>query len=276
MEKFPLFVLNSKGEKELFSKEKIFWSVKRAGGSDEMAKKISGLIEKEVYPEMPTREIYKKVKEYLKKSQKDIFLRFSLKEAILKLGPTGFPFEKFVGKIFEKDGFKVDYNLKIVGFCNVNYEIDFRAQKEKEIILGECKYHQKSGERVDLKILLANQARFMDILENKDFRSLKEKGFQIKTIIITNTKFTSQAIQYAQCKKTDLLGWRYPPQRGIEFLIEKKKIYPLTILPSFKGKIRDYLLKNNIISIDDFFEKEKEIPLGFFRPLSNEAQLLFQ
>jgi hypothetical protein len=275
MENSSLFVLNSKGEKEPFSKEKVFWSVKRAGGSEKIAREISELIEKEIYPGIPTKQIYKKIKTYLKKYQKNIFLRFSLKEAIFKLGPTGFPFEKFAGKIFEKEGFRVEYNLKIKGFCNVIYEIDFLARNNKEVILGECKYHHAPGERVDLKIVLSNQARFMDILENKDFQSLKTNGLQIKTMILTNTKFTSQAIQYAQCKKTELLGWRYPPEKGLEFLIEEKKLYPLTILPSFKGKFRDYLLEKNIVSIDDFFEKEKEIPEEIFRPLSNEAKLLF-
>ncbi|MGB9598719.1 MAG: ATP cone domain-containing protein, partial [Minisyncoccales bacterium] len=63
--KKAIFVINSKGEREPFSKEKVFWSVKRAGGSEERAKEILQLIEKEIYPDISTKEIYKKIKRYL-------------------------------------------------------------------------------------------------------------------------------------------------------------------------------------------------------------------
>ncbi|MFA5086670.1 MAG: ATP cone domain-containing protein, partial [Candidatus Paceibacterota bacterium] len=53
------------GESETFSVKKVYNSAMRAGASSSLAKEISREVEKEVYDNIPTSEIFKKVKDRL-------------------------------------------------------------------------------------------------------------------------------------------------------------------------------------------------------------------
>ena len=275
------FIINSKGEKEPFSFHKVYRSAKRVGASVDLAKEIAGEVEKEVYPGTKTGEIFKKIKKLLSKKHPRASIRFSLKEAMRKLGPTGFPFEKFIREVLLADGSKVKINQYLRGFCPVTYEIDFLYEKEKIIYIGECKYHHLAGERVDLQVTLANYARFLDIEANSYFRKLKSKGFQIKPILVTNAKFSKEAIKYAKCKKAELLGWRYPEKQGLEYLIEKEKLYPITILPSLKGCLKEVFAQKRMMLVKDLLEadlsvlsKKLNLSQKVLFPLIKEAKIL--
>ena len=234
-----VYVVNSKGEQEHFSFQKVYRSLKRAGASDRLAKRIAEKIQQQVYPEMKTSEIYKLVKSFLKESPVTA-IKFSLKEAMRKLGPSGFDFEKYIAEIFSKNGFSVRINQIIAGKCISSYEIDFLAEKDKVFHIGECKYHTSSGARIDLKVALYNYARFLDISNNPKFKNSK-------TIIVTNTKFTSEAISYCNCYGVGLLGWKYPEGHGLEHMIEKHNLYPITILPSFKSHFKNIFAENKMM-----------------------------
>ena len=275
------FVINSKGEKEPFSFYKVYQSAKRAGASVGLAKEIAQEIEKKIYPGIKTSEIFKKIKKLLSERHPQASIRFSLKEAMRKLGPTGFLFEKFIREILLANGFKVKINQYLQGFCLVTYEIDFLSEKRKTIYIGECKYHHLAGERVNLQVALANYARFLDIEGSSYFRKLKSKGFQIKPMLVTNTKFSKEAIRYAQCKKTELLGWRYPKNQGLEYLIEKEKLYPITILPSLKGYLKEIFVQKRMMLVKDLLEtdisilsKKLNLSQKVLFPLIKEAKIL--
>jgi 2-phosphoglycerate kinase len=100
-------VIKFNGEEEPFSKEKVYRSARRVGAPDQLAREISRVIEKEVYPGMKTSQIFSQVKRRLKQKTPRAALRFNLKKAIRRLGPTGFPFEKYIGEVFSNQGFKV-------------------------------------------------------------------------------------------------------------------------------------------------------------------------
>ena len=134
-----IYVINLRGEKEPFSLRKVFRSARRAGASEKLAKEIALSIEKRVYPGIKTTEIFQTAKTLLRKGDPKAELRFNLKEAMRKLGPSGFPFEKYIGDIFIELGFKVLLNQIIFSKC-ARYEIDFIARKDKLIYLGECKF----------------------------------------------------------------------------------------------------------------------------------------
>ena len=128
-----LFVTKFNGEKELFSIKKVYRSARRVGASEELAKKIARIIEKEAYSGIKTSEIFKKVKKLLQQEVPRAALRFNLKEGIKKSGPTGFPFEQYIGAIFSENGFKVKLNQRVSGFCCKKYEIDFLAKKDNSL-----------------------------------------------------------------------------------------------------------------------------------------------
>ncbi len=278
-----LYVINSRGEKRLFSSHKVYRSAKRAGASSTLAKEIAGIIKKEVFPGINTSDIFKSVKQLLSKEDNRSAIKFSLKAGMRKLGPTGFPFEKYVGEIFKKLGFRVKINQYLPGRCLSNYEIDFVAQKDNLIYIGECKYRNLSGERVHSKDALANFARFIDILNGSYFKTKRYRTFKIRTLMATNTKFTNQARRYSQCMDVKLLGWRAPKNKGLEYLIEKHRLYPITILPSLSKRLIDIFIAERMMLAEDVlrispqkFSKKFKIPLKFLNLLVGEAEILLK
>ena len=258
-------IINMRGEEEPFSYRKVFNSARRVGASKEVAQKIAVEIEKNVYSGMKTLEIFKQVKLLLHKDNPASALKFNLKQAMRRLGPTGFPFEKYIGRIFEELGYQVKINQIIKGEC-VSYEIDFLGQKDTILKVGECKYRNLANSRVHTNDILINQSRFLDVKQGG-----KLKG-NLKTILVTNTKFTKRAINYAKCKDIELLGWRYPLNLGLEKIIDQYKLYPVTILPSLNKNTKDLLIAKNIVLAKDVLvdkiqgidklKREAEILLG--------------
>jgi hypothetical protein len=272
-----IFIKNIQGERELFSLSKVYRSAKRVGATNQEAKKIAAVIEQEIYPEMKTTEIFSRVREMLEKKDQKSVMRFDLRDAMRKLGPTGYSFEKYAGEVFKSMGYDVKLNLYIPGKC-VTYEIDFLAEKDNFIYIGECKYHKEPEGKVDLQVALANCARFHDILATGKF-----DGKEVKSILVTNTKLTSEAIRFSECKDIDLLGWRYPAEQGLEYLIESRDLYPLTILPSFSGKLSESLCNQKTMLVKSILEmKDTEFPLKKefyaegFDTLVKEAEVLMK
>lgn len=278
-----IFVINSRGEKELFSYKKVHRSAIRAGASRQSAQRITNVIKREVYPGIKTSEIFKRVESLLYKEFPKAALRFNLKEGIRKLGPTGFPFEKYVEEILKRLGYEVKINQFLSGRCLSSYEIDFVAQKGKVIYVGECKYRNLFGERVHSKNALANYARFLDISNGSYFKSSKYRGSVIKSMMVTNAKFTSSAQNYSNCVGVELLGWNYPKNKGLEYLIEKEKLYPITILPSLNKYLIDAFTKEKMMLVEDVLKidsqklvKKLKIPVKHLYSLAQEARILLE
>mgnify|MGYP001404370344 CR=1 FL=1 len=271
-----IYVLNVNGDKEPFSFRKVYKSAKKSGVSNKTAQKIASIIEREAFPGMKTIDIFKRVRELISKdSSQSSVLKFSLKEAMRKLGPTGFLFEQYVGKIFEKQGFRVKLNQTIPGFC-CNYEIDFWAEKKNLIYVGECKYRNLSEGKVHLDIALSAFARFLDIQNGGFFNKNGFRSFNIKNLIVTNTKFTEKTIRYAKCVGIELLGWQYPKKAGLERIIDGKKLYPITILPSLKKDWLDVLVEKRKLLVQDVFEKDFKKVIQKNKKTSNNFEQLIK
>jgi len=54
--------------------------------------------------------------------------------------------------------------------------------------------------------------------------------------LVTNTRCTSDAIQYAECVGLRIMSWRYPATGSLEKMIEEKRLYPATILHPHGGR----------------------------------------
>jgi len=252
------YVINSAGEREPFSPQKVYRSARRVGASRKLAQEIVQTIEGEIFPGTKTSDIFQEVKKLLGRETPGAALRFSLKQGMRKLGPSGFPFEKFIGEIFKRLGFKIQTNVYLSGFCLGDYEIDFLAQKDNLVYVGECKYRNVAGDKVHLDNVLANQARFLDLLKGPDLKKNDYQNRRIKSMMVTNEKFTSRAINYSNCQGIELLGWKYPKNKGLEFLIERNGLYPLTILPSLKGYLKDVLVSKGIMLVEDLLKTDPE------------------
>ncbi|MDD3491377.1 MAG: hypothetical protein PHG13_00140 [Candidatus Pacebacteria bacterium] len=278
--KKKIYITNKSGEKELFSKQKIYNSARRVGASKQLAESIALTIRKEIFPGMTTFDIYERVEEILDKEYPKGSIRFRLKEAIMSLGPSGFPFEKYIGDVLQKMGFKIELNQYIDGAC-VTHEVDVVAIEKKYYLIGECKYHTLPGKKTDLRIGLHHYARCLDI-ELGDYCKKKFKNLKPRPIIITNNKFTNQLLKYAECVGLDLLGWKYPRGTGLEYIVETEQFYPITILPSFKDELLEAFSKEKIMLAQELLSmevtecaKKLQVSKEKISTLKKEAEILF-
>jgi hypothetical protein len=277
-----IHVINSLGVREPFSEKKVFTSLKRSGASNALANSILVKVKDRLTPDMSTQDLFKMIRALLHEEEMQTALKFNLKESIKNLGPAGFIFEKYVADVFRECGYEVTINKMIRGRC-VEYEMDVLAKKEGVMYLGECKYRNRPGEKVDVNVCLKEFALLSDVRRGSHF-SKDQTISSIQSLIITNTKFTEQAIKYAECEGIYLFGWRYPKSGGLEKLIEDRKLYPITILPSFKNHLMDYftdndmMLAKDVLDIKDVakFSETAKIPARQIESMKREAEILLE
>ena len=160
--KNKIYITKASGEKEFFNEMKIYKTARRAGASKQLAEEVKTAIQKKLYPGIGSNKILDYILRYLDKKEKRVAIRYSLKRAIMELGPCGFSFEKYVAMILKEYGYQVKINQFIKGYC-LTYEIDILAEKENKVYVVECKYHNFPGLRSDAKVVLYSNARFLDI-----------------------------------------------------------------------------------------------------------------
>lgn len=245
-------IIKASGEKEKFKKEKLFQSLKQSGVQTELAEKVAGKVTKSIRPGMNSEKILREVNRHLQKEKPILAARYNLKRAVMELGPAGFTFEKYIAKILKEYGFAVKVGEKIRGYC-ISHEVDIIAQKEKNLFMVECKYHNSRGIKSDSKVALYTFARFLDLKKAQE--KIKNKiYFFNQAWLVTNTRCTSQAIRYSRCVGLKIISWNYPRFKSLKYLIEKKGLYPITILPSLTRFYRERLTQKNLILTKDLLK----------------------
>jgi hypothetical protein len=238
-----IYIIKANGQSVPFDRTKVVDTCIRAGASKYFAEEIAEKIHKKVRKGMRTREIYRMVLNALAEAEegKTVKHRYRLKESIMQMGPAGFAFETYVGKVLENYGYDIQATrIKVKGRC-VEHEIDLvaRVNLTNEKYLIECKYHNLPGIYTGLKESLYTHARYLDLSD--DFNS---------EMLVCNTKVSDDVITYANCIDQKLLCWRYPPSKGLESMIEPKGLYPITIL-GLKRKELEAFSKNKIMLVKD-------------------------
>jgi hypothetical protein len=161
----------------------------------------------------------------------------------MELGPSGFPFEKFVGELFKHLGYSVQVGKRVQGKC-VTHEIDIIAEKEDELILMECKYRNQPGITVDVKTPLYIKSRFEDVLANGLLKN-------------TEKKFVGWITTNAKCIGLNLLSWDYPYNKSLKDLIDNAGLYPLTCLISLTKQEKQWLLEKGYVLVRDIYNNVK-------------------
>ncbi len=248
-------VLKADGTLEKFQVSKLKKSLRRAGADNQEIAGIIKEIENTIYDGIKTQQIYRQAFALLRESRGTVASRYSLRRAMLNLGPTGFPFEKFLAKLFEKKGYETKVGLVMSGSC-AEHEIDLVAYKEDHSFIAEAKFHARPGLKSDLQVALYSYARLLDLrgikICNRD-HVCKIKEFWL----ITNTKFTVAAKRYGNCVGLKMLSWNYPKENNLQSLIEENKIYPITVLQDLSAKQIDFLFSRNIILCSDLLKKQE-------------------
>ena len=93
-------IIKSTGEKVDFSLDKLRASLRRSGAGEGLINSIIDTVRDELYQGITTKEIYNRAYAMLKRKKSIFASKYKLKKAIYELGPTGFPFERFIGALF--------------------------------------------------------------------------------------------------------------------------------------------------------------------------------
>ncbi|MFH1325308.1 MAG: restriction endonuclease [archaeon] len=232
------------GETEIYNPEKLRKSLVRVGADDETINRILEKVDRILHDGIETKKLFDFVHKELNKTRPAAGLKYNLKSAMVRMRiHGGFVFEKFAGRVLEKQGYKIQMNPVIQGEY-VTHEIDVFAQKGSEKLMVEVKHHMDSGERVPIQTALYVYARFLEV----------KKKFT-KPMLITNAKFSEQVVYYSKGVGIRLMGWKYPYQDSLEDNIARYNLYPITILEMPENEIRKYLEKN-ILTIQELREQK--------------------
>ena len=239
-------VVKSNGEREPFNRDKLLHSLRSAGADAAFASEVAAHVEKELVNGMKTEDIYRHAFEYLRTRKRPAAARYSLKRALIELGPTGFPFERFVAEIFKARGYEASVELVGKGKC-IEHELDVVAWNTAELIVVEAKFHNTLGIKSDAKVALYVKARFDDLRETPFSCGGSETRRMSAGWLITNTKFTTNAIQYGECAGLKLVGWNYPRKGNLADLIEETGLHPITCLTTLSTGEKKQLMERGVV-----------------------------
>lgn len=249
----PTLITKADGTTEFFKIEKLRRSLRRAGADPREVNDIIAAVKKHLYDGIQTQEIYRYAFSILRESRPPAAARYSLRRALFNLGPTGFPFEKFLGRLFEHDGYKTKTGIMIQGRC-APHEIDIAAYKDNHSFVGEAKFHARPGVKSDLQVAMYSYARLLDL---KNAKICQEDICGIKEFwLITNTKFTTTAENYGTCVGINMLSWDYPKRDNLHDRIQRAGVYPITVLQSITAAQAETLIAKDIILCSDLLQHE--------------------
>ncbi len=242
------------GHREEFDMAKLCTSLQRCGASPELAEQVAHRVYEGLEESATSGQLFRLAHNELRRIHTPTAMRYNLKRALFRLGPTGYPFEQYFSRILEAYGYRCRTNLMVQGRC-VEHEVDVVAEDDHEVAAVECKYHNRGGRHTDVKVALYVQARMDDI---GGVLAAGRSPARFVGWLVTNTRLTSLAIQYGRCMGLRLTGWRYPGTKGLEHLIEAKALYPITVLSGIKRGITNQLIKNGVVLLRELVDLGEE------------------
>ena len=257
-----IYVVKASGDRAIFNQDKLIRSLDKAGaGQDIITEVLSGL-ENQLYDGITTQKIYRQAYKILNKLSKHRAGRYKLKEAIFELGPSGYPFEIFVGELLKKQGYKVEVGIIVQGKC-VKHEVDVVAENEHNHFIVECKFHSAPNKKSNVVVPLYIHSRFRDIVANMHHLP----GYQTKlhqSWLVTNTRFTSDAIDYGKCSGMNMISWDYPSDSNLSQRVSRTGIHPVTSLSCLKRAEKQKLLALGSVTCNLLLHnKHQLLDLGF-------------
>jgi len=265
-------VIKATGKRAKFNPKKIEGTLYRIGAPEDAVKAVIEQISNEVYDGITTKKVYRRVLQLLDQYHPRASACYSLREAIMRLGPAGFPFETYLARVLNEHGYKTKLRTKLKGKC-VTHEIDIIIEKDGVRAFIEAKFRNAPGMYIDLKETMYTYARFLDLNNGKNPFDEVWMG--------CNTKASQPAKNYAECMGIKILCWHHPPGKGLESLVESKNLYPVTALRNIDKKSVDafskagYMLMKDLIEEDySKLQKKTMLPKKKLNMLIKEAELV--
>lgn len=260
------------GDLEPFSDAKIRATATRVGVPAALQNELLAYLASHLYNEIPTSEILTLVRGFLKKSSSPhLGDKFNLKKALMELGPSGYPFEKYLSYVLESQNYHVVTNRVLQGRC-VSHEVDLLATDKTSTYVVEAKYHNRAQYRTDVKVALYIKARYDDLSSG-----WRGEG-SLHPWLITNTRFTSDALTYGLCVGLKMTSWDYPSGKSLREIIEKAQLHPITLIDSVPPHQMEALLNYGYVLCRHVLEKKDEVqkllPRETFNATYEEAQAI--
>jgi len=248
-----LIIKKASGEKVPFEPEKLRNSLHKAGATTDLIDNIVQKLERQFKKEVSTKKIYRLAFSILKAHSSELAGKYNLKRAIMELGPSGYPFERYIGEILKAQGYQTQVGVMVQGKC-VMHEVDVIAEKDDHHFMIECKFHNRPGTKSDVKVPLYIRSRFDDVrtqwIHLPGHKAKFHQGW-----VVTNTKFTLDAIDYGKCSGMSLMGWDYPAHGSLNERINLSGLHPLTCLTSLTRKEKTLLLNESIVLCREICER---------------------
>lgn len=149
-------------------------------------------------------------------------------------------------KFLKSKGFETQTNLTLNGKC-VSHEVDILLKKNEIVSMVECKFHGNQDAKTDVKVPMYILSRYND-LASQEYTLFNKTAKIEKCWIVTNNRFTEDAIQFSRCSNLELLSWNYPSGNSLKNKIDLHHIYPVTALTTLTLSEKDKLLTQNIIT----------------------------
>jgi len=228
------------GRLEEFDPRKLERTLIRAGADREMAQEVVRRVEAELYDGIPTRELLRIALGTLRDMERhEVAARYDLKRAIMRLGPSGYPFERYVARVLEAHGHRVLHVGRVYRGTCVEQEVDVAVESGGRRIMVECKFHNSQGIYTDLKPAMYTHARFLDLREYFDGAWL-----------VTNTRVTEAARRYAECVGLRVTWWDGPEGESLKEMIDGAGLYPVTSLDGPGWDIRT-LISSGVVTLGE-------------------------
>lgn len=245
MDKSKIIIRKRSGETVPFDVDKLRRSLERSGAGVSDIDAVVREVKNRLVEGMSTHKLYHLAYSILRKKSKNVAGKYRLKKAIFDLGPTGYPFEKFVAELLKYQGYKVEVGKIVKGHC-VDHEVDVVAEKDNRKFMIECKFHTDPGRKSDVKVSLYIHSRFLDI--EKQWSRQPDAGNRFhQGWIVTNTRFTEDAVDYGKCAGLHLISWDYPSQGSLKERIDISGLHPITVLGELTKKEKQDLLDMDIV-----------------------------
>lgn len=252
-----LIVTKANGERVPFDGSKLVHSLSRAGAPPDVAERIRQEITQDLHTGISTRRIYQQAFNLLRKYSRPLAAKYKLKRAVRELGPSGYPFEHFVGALLQRHGYEVQVGVQVEGRC-ITHEVDVLGDKDGHRIAVECKFGATNHKRLDVKVSLYIRSRVQDLID----RWQSEPGGDSRSYqgwIVTNGSFSADAAEYGTCAGLKLMGWNYPRQGNLKDFIEHTGLYPITTLITLTKAEKKELLQQNLVLVQHLHEDPRPL-----------------
>lgn len=244
-EQEPILITKASGERVPFDMARLRRSLERSRAEPKAIEEVVSSILSILHEGMTTKQIYRTAFALLRKGSSSTAARYKLKNAIMELGPAGFAFEKYVAALLKEDGYETHTGEIVQGAC-VTHEVDVIAERNAVRCMIECKFHSDKGKYSDVKIPLYIRSRFIDV-EEAWRKDPMHQGKRFEGWVVTNTRFTTDAVKYGTCVGLTLIGWDSPKTGSLNERIDKAGLHPITSLTTISLAEKKMLLEQNVV-----------------------------